>query len=76
MAGQLIEVMDTTLRDGEQTPNVAYSPSEKFQLAQLLLREVGVDRIEVASARVSEGEAEAVALIGRWARKARLTERV
>ena len=76
MARSSIQIMDTTLRDGEQTPNVAYSPSEKFQLAQLLLRGVGVDRIEVASALVSDGEAEAVERIGRWARKARLAERV
>ena len=48
--------MDTTLRDGEQTPDVAYTPAEKLQLAKLLLLEVGVDRIEIASTRVSEGE--------------------
>ena len=39
-----IAVMDTTLRDGEQTPNVAYTAAEKFQLARMLLEEVGVDR--------------------------------
>jgi D-citramalate synthase len=72
VASAQIQIMDTTLRDGEQTPNVAYTPSEKFQIAQLLLREVRVDRIEVASARVSEGEAAAVRRITAWARKARL----
>jgi D-citramalate synthase len=66
----LIQIMDTTLRDGEQTPNVSYTPSEKFQVAQLLLREVKVDRIEIASAHVSEGEAQAVRRITTWARKA------
>ena len=55
-----IELMDTTLRDGEQTPNLAYTASEKFQLARLLLREVQVDRIEIGSTRVSAGEEEAV----------------
>ena len=48
-----IAVMDTTLRDGEQTPDVAYSPAEKRQLANLLLSDVQVDRIEIASTRVS-----------------------
>jgi len=43
-----IEVMDTTLRDGEQTPEIAYTPEEKLQLAKLLISEVQVDRIEVA----------------------------
>jgi D-citramalate synthase len=61
--------MDTTLRDGEQTPNVSYTPTEKLQLAQLLLGHVRVDRIEVASAHVSRGEAEAVQRITEWAAK-------
>ena len=44
-----VEIMDTTLRDGEQTPDVAYTPAEKLQLARMLLAEVGVDRIEIGS---------------------------
>jgi D-citramalate synthase len=68
--------MDTTLRDGEQTPNVSYTPSEKFQIAQLLLREVKVDRIEIANARISEGEAAAVRRVTSWARKAGCAKRV
>jgi len=55
-----IEIMDTTLRDGEQTMGVSFSPVEKETIAKMLLDEVGVDRIEVASARVSTGEFEAV----------------
>ena len=55
-----IEIMDTTLRDGEQTSGVSFSASEKLTIAQLLLTEVNVDRIEIASARVSEGEFNAV----------------
>src|SRR5215207_6917967 len=62
-----IEIMDTTLRDGEQTSGVAFSASEKLTIAQLLLTEVKVDRIEIASARVSEGELEAVKKITAWA---------
>ncbi len=64
-----IEVMDTTLRDGEQTPEVAYTPEEKLQLAKVLLLDVGVDRIEVAGTRVSEGEREAARRICRFARR-------
>jgi len=59
--------MDTTLRDGEQTSGVSYSASEKFTLAKLLLEELKVDRIEIASARVSEGEFESVRQISDWA---------
>ncbi|WP_373493034.1 alpha-isopropylmalate synthase regulatory domain-containing protein [Aquiflexum sp.] len=62
-----IEIMDTTLRDGEQTSGVSFLPSEKLQIAKLLLEELKVDRIEVASARVSEGEMEAVKKITQWA---------
>lgn len=62
-----IEIMDTTLRDGEQTSGVSFSASEKLTIAQLLLTEVNVDRIEIASARVSEGEFNAVKKITGWA---------
>lgn len=66
-AGKRIEIMDTTLRDGEQTSSVSFLPSEKLQIAKLLLDELRVDRIEVASARVSEGELEGVQKITNWA---------
>ncbi len=62
-----IEIMDTTLRDGEQTSGVSFSSSEKLTIAQLLLTEVKVDRLEIASARVSEGEFQAVKKITEWA---------
>ncbi|MCD6596075.1 MAG: 2-isopropylmalate synthase, partial [Bacteroidales bacterium] len=61
--------MDTTLRDGEQTQGVSYTPLEKLHLATILLKVVGVDRIEIASARVSEGEFEAAKKIIAWAIK-------
>ena len=63
-----IEIMDTTLRDGEQTSGVSFSAPEKLAIAKLLLTEVKVDRIEVASARVSEGEFQAVKKIITWAK--------
>lgn len=59
--------MDTTLRDGEQTSGVSFSATEKLTIAQLLLTEVKVNRIEIASARVSEGEFQAVKRITSWA---------
>lgn len=62
-----IEIMDTTLRDGEQTSGVNFSVSEKLTIAKLLLTEVKVDRIEIASARVSDGELLAVKKITEWA---------
>jgi D-citramalate synthase len=64
-----VTIMDTTLRDGEQTYNVAFAPSEKLQMARLLLEQANVNFIEVASARVSKGELEAVQLITDWAKR-------
>jgi len=71
-----IEIMDTTLRDEEQTSGVSFSASEKLTIAQLLLTEVKVDRIEVASARVSEGEFQAVKKIIDWAKRKGLIHKV
>jgi D-citramalate synthase len=68
--------MDTTLRDGEQTEGVSFSPEEKTNIAKALLQLVRVDRIEVASARVSLGELSAVSNIIDWARGEGLEERV
>ncbi|MFA9188561.1 alpha-isopropylmalate synthase regulatory domain-containing protein [Flavobacterium magnesitis] len=67
MGKRKIEIMDTTLRDGEQTSGVSFSAAEKLTIAQLLLEELHVDRIEIASARVSEGEFEGVKGIMTWA---------
>jgi D-citramalate synthase len=67
MSRRKIEIMDTTLRDGEQTSGVSFSVSEKLTIAKLLLEELKVDRIEIASARVSKGELEAVQEIANWA---------
>ncbi|WP_074674769.1 alpha-isopropylmalate synthase regulatory domain-containing protein [Maribacter dokdonensis] len=76
MKKRKLEIMDTTLRDGEQTSGVSFSASEKLTLAKLLLEELKVDRIEVASARVSDGELEAVQKITEWAAENGFLERV
>lgn len=62
-----IEIMDTTLRDGEQTSGVNFMPHEKLMIARALLQDLNVDRIEVASAKVSDGEKDAVSRICNWA---------
>ncbi|MBR5324815.1 MAG: 2-isopropylmalate synthase [Muribaculaceae bacterium] len=61
--------MDTTLRDGEQTSGVSFGAFEKLSIARLLLNEIKVNRIEIASARVSAGEMEAVKRVCDWASK-------
>ena len=71
-----LEIMDTTLRDGEQTSGVAFSANEKMTLARMLLEEVKVDRIEVASAKVSEGEFNSVKRIMDWAISAGFGDKV
>lgn len=65
----MVEIMDTTLRDGEQTTGVSFNDAEKLAMAKLLINEIRVNRIEVASARVSEGEFRAVKRITEWATK-------
>lgn len=71
-----IEIMDTTLRDGEQTSGVSFVPHEKLMIARLLLDDVKVDRIEVGSARVSDGEFDAVRIICDWAARNNLLQKV
>lgn len=71
-----IEIMDTTLRDGEQAEGISMVPEEKRTIARRLLEAVKVDRIEVASARVSEGERLAVKTIIEYADSKGLTDRV
>ena len=63
-----MEILDTTLRDGEQTAGVSFAAHEKLGIARLLINDLGIDRMEIASARVSEGEFEAVKSIVDWAK--------
>ncbi len=76
MKNRYVEIMDSTLRDGEQTNGVSFLPHEKLVVARKLLKGVNVDRIEVASARVSEGEREAVSMICRYASQIGRLDRV
>lgn len=71
-----IEIMDTTLRDGEQTNGVSFIPHEKFMIARMLLEQLKVDRVEVASAHVSEKDKQAVKMICDWAAKNNCLEKV
>ena len=76
MSNKKIEIMDTTLRDGEQTSGISFSPIEKLSICKLLLEELKINRIEVASAKVSEGEMKAVKLITDWAVDSGLDEKI
>ncbi len=62
MAKRKVKVLDTTLRDGEQTPGVALAPEHKLELARAL-DDLGVDIIEAGAAMISEGERKAMKLI-------------
>ncbi len=64
-----VEILDTTLRDGEQTSGVSFSASEKLGITRLLLEELHIPRIEIASARVSDGEFDAVRQVCIWAER-------
>ncbi|HIQ31979.1 MAG TPA: 2-isopropylmalate synthase [Methanothermococcus okinawensis] len=58
----MVMILDTTLRDGEQTPGVSLSPHEKLEIA-MKLDELGVDIIEAGSAITSKGEREGIKAI-------------
>ena len=72
----MIKIIDTTLRDGEQTSGVSFAIKEKLSIARLLLEDLSVDRIEVASARVSDGEFGSVKEIAKWAKSKKMLDRV
>jgi isopropylmalate/homocitrate/citramalate synthase len=59
-----VQVFDTTLRDGEQSPGVALRVEEKVRIAEALA-DLGVAVIEAGYPAVSRGEAEAVKAIAR-----------
>jgi len=57
-----LRFLDTTLRDGEQTPGVSLNPNQKLEIATKL-SDIGVDVIEVGSAAASLGERDAIKVI-------------
>jgi len=52
-----IKIYDTTLRDGEQTPGVAYSPEQKYEITKMI-SDIGVHIIDVGFPFVSSSERE------------------
>ncbi len=74
--GASVTIMDTTLRDGEQTSGVSFSEAEKLTVAKVLLEDVKVDRIEIASARVSDGEFKGTHKVMQWAASKGLLDKV
>ncbi|MCX6695183.1 MAG: 2-isopropylmalate synthase [Candidatus Altiarchaeota archaeon] len=64
-----IKVLDTTLRDGEQTPGVSLTPNRKLEIAKVL-DDLGVDVIEAGTAIASDGEKEGMRLIAKQGLKA------
>ena len=76
MEAAFVEILDSTLRDGEQTNGVSFLPHEKLMIARMLLHDLNVDRIEVGSARVSDGERDGVMMICRYAQQAGYIDRV
>jgi len=76
MVGNTLEILDTTLRDGEQTAGVSFNPDEKLAIAKLLLEELKVNRLEVVSARVSEGERQSFEGLCKWAASAGCLDKI
>jgi 2-isopropylmalate synthase len=59
-----LTILDTTLRDGEQSPGISLDVAEKLEIAEQLAR-LGVDCIEAGFPVASPGDFEAVATIAR-----------
>src|SRR3970040_671508 len=64
-------IFDTTLRDGEQSPGLALTASDKLEIATQLAR-LGVDVIEAGFPRTSPGDFQAVEQIARTVKNAQI----
>ena len=66
-----IRLYDTTLRDGEQTPGVAFSPEQKYELA-CLLSDAGIHIIDMGFPSAAGSERRALEMILDGKKKGRL----
>ncbi len=71
-----MEIMDATLRDGEQTSGVSFTAQEKLMITRQLLTEAKVSRVEITSAKVSDKERETLKVVCDWAKKAGFLEKI
>ena len=72
MSNDKLVIFDTTLRDGEQSPGIALTPSEKLLIAQQL-EKLKVDVIEAGFAASSPGDWEGVNLIAQNIKNSTIT---
>src|SRR5688572_28976215 len=68
-----IRLYDTTLRDGEQTPGVAFTPRQKFELA-VLLSQAGLHILDMGFPSAAPSEREALRLILDGKRRGQIRE--
>ncbi len=59
----MVQILDSTLREGEQTPGISFDPHIKLAIARLL-DEVGVDFVEAGHPLVSDAIREGVSRLG------------
>ena len=57
--GKDLKIVDTTLRDGEQTAGVVFANSEKIMIAEML-SDLGIDQLEVGIPTMGGDEKEAI----------------
>jgi homocitrate synthase NifV len=67
--GAKVYIVDTTLRDGEQTAGVVFSNEEKIQIARYL-DQIGIDQLEVGIPVMGGAEKESITEIVRMGLKA------